>query len=311
MHSLSGSQAGSYVDKSEFQQSFANFEMRMQLMMQNMMQSMAQGKVSAIPCTATRPTEEGNPSRLAASAGGRTTVTSQPDVPLDTEWCLKKSVVKVIFLKMGEPMIDLFATGENRQVPIFCSRHQDQLAFHVDALTLNWDGLVAYAFPPFSLIHLILDRVNTNSDSPSLASPVVVAEATGSFSRHSNTTSCCTRSLAAVEGHGVAPETGSLPSYGMETERQRLRQAGLSEEVINTISKVTLDHPQRRCMVGSGQCLEIGVLNERGSNPCSAYVTEVCALLQSLLDKGLAYRTLGVFRSSISKFHNGLDGKNL
>ena len=48
---------------------------------------------------------------------------------------------------------------------------------------------------------------------------------------------------------------------------------------------------------------------ERGSNLCSASVSEVCAFLQSLLHKGLAYRTLGVFRSSISKFHNGLDGK--
>ena len=39
------------------------------------------------------------------------------------------------------------------------SRPTIHVAFHVDALTLNWDGLVANAFPPFSLIHLILDGV--------------------------------------------------------------------------------------------------------------------------------------------------------
>ena len=114
---------------------------------------------------------------------------------VDTEWCLKKSVVKAIFLKMGEPMIDLFVTVENRQVSIFCFRHQDQLAFYVDALTqlgrssgLCVPSIFSDTFDPGSsnTVQMCVD-----SDSLSLASPVVVAVATGSFNnRHSSTTSC-------------------------------------------------------------------------------------------------------------------------
>ena len=49
--------------------------------------------------------------------------------------------------------------------------------------------------------------------------------------------------------------------YGMEIERRRLIQTGLSEERLSEQSRVMFDHPQRKCIIGNGQCLEIGVLN--------------------------------------------------
>ncbi len=49
--------------------------------------------------------------------------------------------------------------------------------------------------------------------------------------------------------------------------------------------------------------------NRRGVDPCSVPVSQICAFLQSLLNKGSAYRTIAVYRSAISKYHISLDGK--
>ena len=53
---------------------------------------------------------------------------------------------------------------------VFCSREPEG-TFHVDALTLIWDGLLAYAFPPISLIHLVLDRVERHRCMVILVAP--------------------------------------------------------------------------------------------------------------------------------------------
>ena len=33
--------------------------------------------------------------------------------------------------------------------PVYCSRFQDDQAYHVDCLSMNWEGIYAYAFPQF------------------------------------------------------------------------------------------------------------------------------------------------------------------
>ena len=65
-----------------------------------------------------------------------------------TEWTLKPSIVQHIFQIMGTPNIDLFATGANSQLPVFCSPYPDPLAWTCDALSVSWEGMFAYAFPP-------------------------------------------------------------------------------------------------------------------------------------------------------------------
>jgi hypothetical protein len=75
------------------------------------------------------------------------------------EWRLNPKVVQRIFHRWGSPLIDLFATESNRQLQVYCSRHHEPLAYHVDALTLNWSNMYGYAFPPISLIPLVLDRI--------------------------------------------------------------------------------------------------------------------------------------------------------
>lgn len=77
----------------------------------------------------------------------------------ETEWSLADSAFIKIKLKLGVPVIDLFASRLNRKCTKFVSWMRDPEAYKVDAFTLNWGGLYFYAFPPFSMILRVLQKI--------------------------------------------------------------------------------------------------------------------------------------------------------
>ena len=78
---------------------------------------------------------------------------------LPTEWTLNRTIVLKLFHLWGQPMIDLFASAENRQAPIFCSWSPHPQALALDALTISWDRMYAYAYPPLCLIPKVLQHM--------------------------------------------------------------------------------------------------------------------------------------------------------
>ena len=78
---------------------------------------------------------------------------------LPTEWTLKRAVVQALFQTLGEAQIDLFASKKNRQTQIYCSWIQDPQAYAIDALTIPWENMFAYAYPPICLIPKILQHM--------------------------------------------------------------------------------------------------------------------------------------------------------
>ena len=78
---------------------------------------------------------------------------------LETEWCLKQSEFIKIENKYGPFDIDLFASRINKKIDCYVSWHKDHEAFHIDAFTMDWNGLFTYIFPPFSLILRVLQRI--------------------------------------------------------------------------------------------------------------------------------------------------------
>jgi hypothetical protein len=76
----------------------------------------------------------------------------------DTEWRLHPSVVRYLFAVWDSPNVDLFASSENYHCQTFVSWKPDPGAYHVDALSLDWSGLYAYAFPPIPLIPRVLQK---------------------------------------------------------------------------------------------------------------------------------------------------------
>ena len=72
------------------------------------------------------------------------------------ERVLKSSVMNSLFALWGQPMIDLFATQENKKAMLFCSWIPSQHAIALDALSVAWENMHAYAFPLIQLIHRVL-----------------------------------------------------------------------------------------------------------------------------------------------------------
>ncbi|CAC5367143.1 unnamed protein product [Mytilus coruscus] len=68
-------------------------------------------------------------------------------------------MINKIFLEWGSPTIDLFASAQNRKCPVFCAWDQDPTALTQDALSIGWDRMFAYAYPPLSLIPKVLQQM--------------------------------------------------------------------------------------------------------------------------------------------------------
>ena len=67
--------------------------------------------------------------------------------------CLSLNVLNSIFSAFGTPLMDMFATAENKVTPIYVSPYTDDRAWAVDALSISWNDLgLIYAFPPAPIV---------------------------------------------------------------------------------------------------------------------------------------------------------------
>ena len=82
---------------------------------------------------------------------------------IQTEWSLFQEVFQTICRRWHRPQIDLFATRFNNKLPQFVSPVPDSLAVAVDALSLQWEDLDAYAFPPAAILGKVVEKLQ---DSP-------------------------------------------------------------------------------------------------------------------------------------------------
>ena len=77
-----------------------------------------------------------------------------------TEWCLKKTLFTDACAKLSvTPNIDLFASRINCQITPYVSYRADSAAFAINAFHMSWQHYLFYAFPPFSLITRVLQKI--------------------------------------------------------------------------------------------------------------------------------------------------------
>ena len=77
---------------------------------------------------------------------------------LPTEWSLRPDIVHNIFETWGHPHIDLFATRYNNKCPVFVSPVPDPLALEADALSISWEAMSAYAYPPHQIMTAVINQ---------------------------------------------------------------------------------------------------------------------------------------------------------
>lgn len=77
----------------------------------------------------------------------------------ETEFEISTDAFKEIIESFGTPEIDLFATRLNAKCKKYISWFKDPDSIAVDAFTVNWKSLNFYAFPPFSVILRVLQKI--------------------------------------------------------------------------------------------------------------------------------------------------------
>ena len=81
---------------------------------------------------------------------------------IQTEWSLLPEVFQILCSKWHRPQLDLFATRFNNKLPQFVSPVPDPLAIAVDALSLPWEDLDAYAFPPTAILGKVVEKLQAS-----------------------------------------------------------------------------------------------------------------------------------------------------
>ena len=96
----------------------------------------------------------------AAQCGSRQAIQTGPD---HSNRMVPPSRGFPSYMQQVAPTSDLFATRFNNKLPQFVSPVPDSLAVAVDALSLPWENLDAYAFPPAAILGKVVERLQ---DSP-------------------------------------------------------------------------------------------------------------------------------------------------
>ena len=75
------------------------------------------------------------------------------------EWCLSDKIFRTIVSVFGKPEVDLFASRLNHKLDRFVSWKPDPQAIAVDAFSLDWANDMFYAFPPFSCVGRVVEKI--------------------------------------------------------------------------------------------------------------------------------------------------------
>lgn len=90
----------------------------------------------------------------------------------DMEWALAQSMYDKIVLKMGRSDIDLFASKQNRKSQLFISYVPEKDALAVNAFSVTWNYNLHYAFPPFSIIGRVIQKLCQDKAELILVAPL-------------------------------------------------------------------------------------------------------------------------------------------
>ena len=149
-------------------------------------------------------------------------------------------------------------------------------------------------------------QLHTDSHSTQVAAPIMVHPIIGPLDRRPLGTAINSGPVNSVERHELAPGPSIFRSSGLASERSSIIKEGIPEDAADTIMQSI--RGGTRITYDSKWTIFCGWCRERGFDPFTATLGTILAYLQSLLDQGLQYNTICVHRSSISRYHPGIDG---
>ena len=218
-----------------------------------------------------------------------------------TEWSLNQTVVQKVFCHWGFPLMDLFATFQNKKTVLFmdststsfCNRcNINFLAEHVClCIPPNTDdsqGVAAYETV----------SMQDNSHSSTLAETVLVSDNVEHVDRLSSETTTLGESVVSGERSSSAPKSPVTQSDGMAAVDRHFSTKGFSERSRKLLSsswrRGTKKDYNSKFKQFNSWCAE------RNLDPFQASLNECTDFLTSLFEKGLKYRTINGYRSMLS-----------
>ncbi|KAI2645137.1 Transposon Ty3-G Gag-Pol polyprotein [Labeo rohita] len=224
--------------------------------------------------------------------------------PRPGEWMLHPEVVKQIWRVFGPAQVDLFATRENTQCPLWYSLvHPAPLG--LDAMVQTWPRLRLYASPPIALLPGVLERVRRDGVSLLLVAPYWPGRVW-----FSDLISLLDGSPWEIPVRGdllsSSPPAGAVEALGVASEGAHLLASGLSTEVVETILQSRA--PSTRKLYALKWKLFTSWCGHRQQDPANCPVGSVLEFLQSRLSAGLSHSTLKVYVAAIAAYHTPLGG---
>ena len=179
---------------------------------------------------------------------------SRVDKPIATEWSLNQEIANKIFQIMDFPSIDLFATRLNHRLPFYVSPILDQKALSIDALTMDWNHIHAYAFPPFHLIPAVIAPLWPNRPwfpelSGLLVSPPVFLPVIPNL-------------LAQLKGRILHQNPGHLQLHAWELSNNRFEIDNF-QAILRSTSPKLEGNRLLKSMMQNGKSSVIGQINGR------------------------------------------------
>ena len=90
----------------------------------------------------------------------------------DLQWSLDQDIFDRGICRLGvKPNIDLFASRLNYKIKPFVSYQPDPEAELINAFTVSWKSYLFYAFPPFSVIPLVLQKIQSEKSTGVIVVP--------------------------------------------------------------------------------------------------------------------------------------------
>ncbi|CAB4013988.1 Hypothetical predicted protein [Paramuricea clavata] len=229
-----------------------------------------------------------------------------------TEWCLNKDILTLACNMLRfTPDIDLFASRINHQFKPYVAFRPDPEAIAINAFHMTWAQFAFYAFPPFSVIMQVLQKIQEDQASGILVIPYWPTQIW--WPKAMNMVVQQPNSFAKKQGTIIPPQptqrdtphvSKALPA-DMPLVGDQLKKQGFSDTASRVIQNSwrTGTKKQYACHIKRWICY----CSKRDINPICPDVRDGINFLAELLDSGVGYSSINTAQCALSSITNMSD----
>ena len=217
----------------------------------------------------------------------------------DTEYQLHPDIFKNLCKIWGSPQVDLFASRINYQVPIYFSWKPDPGASSIDAIAQTWSEFeLTYAFPPFSLIGKVLQKLKEEGGEAIIVVPMWPGQPWFSQLLHMcNRLYCFVTQNEYTEVPNSRPECKAVPIHGLPIIGKKLQDQGFLQQAVGIIMDSWRPSTQKQYKAYLVKWTKF--CDSRNINPLLPNAMNVVEFITELYHTGLGYSALNTAKSAV------------